>query len=158
MDHHRSINCNLFLFYHSYTSSRDMAYKFTVRVYQTNTNAYFTPIETSVHDAGYWSNTDGQYTLMTGFNTSGAIRFHSGGENVVVFLGNHDKKIWCDIDTDIDGNTAAKLNAEYYDGKARERDRKKHAKSATVVNKKTRRFSLELEGDRNQFVANIIIQ
>ncbi|KAF4569520.1 hypothetical protein EYR40_008495 [Pleurotus pulmonarius] len=135
-----------------------MAYIFTVRIYQSNTNAYFTPIETSVHDAGYWSNTDGQYTLNMGFDTSGAIRLHSGSENVVVFIGNHNKKVWCDLDTDIEGNTAAKLNAQYYDGKVMERERGRHMKSVTAVNYKMRRFCVDLEGEGNQFVANIIIQ
>ncbi|KAL4263785.1 Lectin [Pleurotus pulmonarius] len=105
--------------------NRSMSYKFVVRVYQTNTNAFFKPVETSVYKAGTWSNNDGEHILLLGYDTSAAIRLDAGSEHVVVLLGNHDKNVWCDIDTDIGGKSSAQLNMQYYDGQARERDRKK---------------------------------
>ncbi|KAL4256382.1 fruit body lectin [Pleurotus pulmonarius] len=93
-----------------------MSYKFVVRVYQTNTNAFFKPVETSVYKAGTWSNNDGEHILLLGYDTSAAIRLDAGSEHVVVLLGNHDKNVWCDIDTDIGGKSSAQLNMQYYDG------------------------------------------
>ncbi|KAG9224195.1 hypothetical protein CCMSSC00406_0004694 [Pleurotus cornucopiae] len=136
-----------------------MSYKFVVRVYQTNTNAFFKPVEASVYKAGTWSNNDGEHILLLGYDTSAAIRLDAGSEHVVVFLGNHDKNVWCDIDTDIGGKSSAQLNMQYYDGQARERDRKKFQKSANITNKKARKFNVELVGDPSSHLltANIII-
>ncbi|PPQ80344.1 hypothetical protein CVT25_003627 [Psilocybe cyanescens] len=98
-----------------------MSYSISTFTYQTNTNAFFIPVEKTVWNyanGGTWTpDSAGQTTLtMGGSGTSGIVRFISNaGENFAVVLGVHNYVRWCDIITDIPtSQTATTLQPLYY--------------------------------------------
>ncbi|KAJ7726308.1 fungal fruit body lectin [Mycena maculata] len=101
-----------------------MSYKITLRIYQTNPNAYFCIVEKTVwnhganHDnGGTWSDSDGEQVLTIGSSgTSGILRFLSDtGEYFLIAVGVHNCKRWCDIVSNITPDmTGAKVHPEYY--------------------------------------------
>ncbi|KAJ7903937.1 fungal fruit body lectin [Mycena leptocephala] len=99
-----------------------MSYKITLRVYQTNPNAYFRIVEKTVWNhanGGTWSESDGEQVLiMGGSGTSGILRFLSDtGEYFLVAIGVHNYKRWCDIVSNITPDmTGATVHPEYYTG------------------------------------------
>ncbi|KAJ8488169.1 hypothetical protein ONZ45_g3905 [Pleurotus djamor] len=144
-----------------------MATQITVRIYQTNTNAWFKVVETSVHHAGIWEYKNGEYVLTIGYDTSGAIKVDAGGEEAVFVFGAHDgrDRPWCDVVTDLKpGETASAINREYYPDTApkgctnRSYAREKHQTRSSVTNKKKRRFDVEYKVGSGVIVqADIVI-
>jgi hypothetical protein len=83
-----------------------MSYNITVRVFQTNPDAFFRLAEQTVWNyanGGSWDSVSGAYVLaMGGSGTSGSLRFvSSSGENFVATFGVHNYKRWCDIVTNL---------------------------------------------------------
>jgi hypothetical protein len=141
-----------------------MSYKITLRVYQTNTNAYFHVVEQTVWNyanGGTWSQTDEERTLtMGGSGTSGTIRFVAdNGENFIVALGVHNYKRWCDIVTNLTGEqTGTVINPQYYNSGPRAYQREKQLATYSVSNSKGRKFTINYTvTDGNDLKANIII-
>jgi len=101
-----------------------MSYEITVRVYQTNRNAYFWACEKTVwHKAngGTWSTEKDKHLLhMNGTNTSGIIRFESDSnpqEHFVLAIGIHNQKPWGSIVTGLQpGQTGVMLHSQFYNG------------------------------------------
>lgn len=94
-----------------------MTYKITLRVYQTNVNAWFRVVEKTVwNDAGsgFWTEVDGKHTLtMGGSGTSGTLRF-------LVVVGVHNYRRWTDVVADLTSDqTGMVINPEYYGGGTR---------------------------------------
>jgi len=137
-----------------------MSYKITLRIYQTNTNAFFRVVEQTVWNyanGGTWSDIDGQKVLtMGGSGTSGTIRFQSDtGENFLVIVGVHNYKPWYDIAPDLKNDeTGTVINPEYYGSGVRnngiQRDNVKNAQGRNLAIKFT-------VGEGNDLKANIII-
>ncbi|EFY84236.1 Lectin [Metarhizium acridum CQMa 102] len=96
-----------------------MSYSITVRVYQTNTNTYFHPVERTVFRNGTWSETNTAYVLHMGASgTAGSLRFLAdSGESFIVTLGVHNHKPWGDIVTKLDpaSQTGVVITPEYYE-------------------------------------------
>ena len=143
-----------------------MSYTISVRVYQTNPNAFFNIVEKTVWqyaNGGTWSESNGEQVLtMGGSGTSGTLRFVAdNGENFIVALGVHNYKRWCDIVTNLSNQqTGVIINPEYYDSKYPDREaaREKQLASYNVKNAKGRNFAVNFtKGDGNDLKANIII-
>jgi hypothetical protein len=141
-----------------------MSYKITLRVYQTNPNAYFKVVEQTVWNyanGGTWSNSDGERALtMGGSGTSGTIRFVAdNGENFIVAIGVHNYKRWCDIVTNLNNDqTGVIVNPQYYNGGPRSFAREKQLATYNVNNSKGRKFTINFTvTDGNDLKANIII-
>lgn len=141
-----------------------MSYKITVRVYQTNLNAFFHIVEKTVWNfanGGAWSEIDGELVLnMGGSGTSGTLRFVSDtGENFIAALGVHDYKRWADIVTNLANNqTGVTVNAEYYTPGSRASQREKQLSTYNVNNAKGRKFEVQYTvTEGNDLKANIII-
>jgi hypothetical protein len=141
-----------------------MSYKITLRVYQTNTNAFFKVVEQTVWNyanGGTWTEFDGQKVLtMGGSGTSGTIRFTADtGENFIVALGVHNYKRWCDIVTNLTNDqTGVIINPQYYNGGPRAYMREKQLATYSVSNSKGRKFTITYTvTDGNDLKANIII-
>lgn len=142
-----------------------MSYKITVRVYQTNPNAFFHIVEKTVWNyanGGTWTEVDGQHVLtMGGSGTSGTLRFKSDGpgEEVVVALGVHNYKRWGDIVTGIsNGDTGIIVNGQYYNGGSRAYAREKQLADYSVRSASGRNFEIKYTvADGNDLHANIII-
>ncbi|KAI5781047.1 fungal fruit body lectin [Peziza echinospora] len=143
-----------------------MSYSITVRLYQTNTNAYFSLVEKTVWhyaNGGTWATSNDEYTLtMGGSGTSGVLRLQSDtGERVTFALGVHNYKRWCDIVTGLStSQTGVIINGEYYDAahkdrcQARERQLDTYSVTSTAGRKFTVTYTVK-EG--NALKANIII-
>lgn len=97
-----------------------MTYKITLRVYQTNADAWFHIVEKSVRWGGTWSEVNGQHVLtMPESGTSGTLRFFSEDteEHFLVVVGVHNYRRWTDIVPDLAiGETGAWVNPHYYGG------------------------------------------
>ncbi|KAG0579151.1 hypothetical protein M758_4G077000 [Ceratodon purpureus] len=97
-----------------------MSYAIHVRVIQTNPSNWFNIVEkTNWHYAngGTWADCDGDHTLtMGGSGTSGMLRFkNAAGDYLLVALGIHNYKRWCDIVTDAkSSDTGVVINPTYY--------------------------------------------
>ncbi|KIK57114.1 hypothetical protein GYMLUDRAFT_229808 [Collybiopsis luxurians FD-317 M1] len=111
-----------------------MSYTITVKVYQTNPNAFFQLVEKGVWyyaNGGTWSETDGVHKLtMGGSGTSGILRFRTeqGKEAFFVALGVHNYKPWVDIITGLaDDVTGVKALPEYYNDTNPERVKSREA-------------------------------
>jgi hypothetical protein len=138
-----------------------MSYSISVRVFQTNPNAFFQVVEQTVFTKGTWTESNGEHVLtMINSGTSGTIRFAANnGENFIVALGVHNYKRWCDIVTNLtDEQTGVKINPEYYNGGSRAYAREKQLSSYNVNNSKGRKFTVTYTvTEGNALVANIII-
>lgn len=143
-----------------------MSYKITVRVYQTNPNAFFHSVENSVWNyanGGTWSEVDGQQVLtMGGSGTSGTLRFVSdSGENFIVAMGVHNYKRWGDIVTNLQNDqTGVIINPQYYSNQNPDREKAREAQLVeyNVKNAKGRNFEIKYTvSDGNNLAANIII-
>ncbi|KIK55803.1 hypothetical protein GYMLUDRAFT_175039 [Collybiopsis luxurians FD-317 M1] len=96
-----------------------MSYTINVKVYQTNTNAFFHIVEQGVYaNGGTWHESNGVHVLTMGSSgTSGMLIFRTeqGKEPFWVVQGVHNYRPWVDIVTNLsDDVTAAKGLAEYY--------------------------------------------
>ncbi|GJF00619.1 fungal fruit body lectin [Phanerochaete sordida] len=96
-----------------------MSYTITLRIYQTNTNAFFRVVEAAVWTAaggGTWDAVRGEHVLTVNSGSAGVLRLVSDtGEVSTVALGVHEDKRWCDIVTGLQpGQTAASVLGEYY--------------------------------------------
>jgi len=139
-----------------------MSYKITLRVYQTNQNAFFRVVEQTVFHDGSWSDIDGQRVLNMGYSgTSGTIRFESDtGENFLVAIGVHNYKRWCDIVTDLktDREAGVTVNPQYYNNGERHAQREKQLASFATKNAHGRNIEVRFTvSDGNDLKANIII-
>ncbi|KAI2612205.1 lectin [Hypoxylon fragiforme] len=131
-----------------------MSYSIKVRVYQTNTNAFFTLVESGCwHYAsgGTWDCSSppcsSSLTLsMGGSGTSGMLRFRTeqGKEAFFVAMGVHNYKPWVDVVTGLANDvTCVSALPEYYNDvnpvrcKAREAQRT----SQTILNADHRKIS-----------------
>ncbi|PPQ66974.1 hypothetical protein CVT24_008388 [Panaeolus cyanescens] len=145
-------------------SLSQMSYKITVRIYQTNPNAFFQVVEKTVWNyanGGTWTESNGQHVLtMGGSGTSGTLRFLSdNGENFIVALGVHNYKRWCDIVTNLKNDqTGIIINPQYYNSGPRAYQREKQLSSYDVNNAQERNFAVTFtEGDGHDLACNIII-
>ncbi|KZP10250.1 lectin [Athelia psychrophila] len=137
-----------------------MSYKISLRVFQTNPNAFFHIVEHSCFTKCHWSKVDGEMILnMDNSGTSGTLRLLSDtGENFVVVLGVHNYKRWCDIVPDLKNDTGASLNPEYYDGGHRSSQREKQRSSFQLDNAKGRKCEIKFIKEEGQNLqANLII-
>jgi Fungal fruit body lectin len=143
-----------------------MSYKITVRVYQTNQNAFFQIVEKTMWEyanGGTWTQENGQEVItMGGSGTSGTLRFVADtGENFIVALGVHNYKRWCDIVTNLANNEPGVIiNPQYYNSQNpdREAQREKQLTTYSVANSKGRKFTVTYTvTDGNDLKANIII-
>ncbi|KDR78256.1 hypothetical protein GALMADRAFT_65329 [Galerina marginata CBS 339.88] len=140
-----------------------MSYTTTLRLYQTNPNAYFRPVEQTVWNyanGGTWSHIDEERKLaMGGSGTSGTIRFVADtGDNFLVAVGVHNYKRWCDIVPDLTSTqTGAVIQPLYYTG-PRNSQREQQSAACTATNSKGRKFNVVYTvGDGNDLKANIVI-
>lgn len=140
-----------------------MSYNITVRVYQTNTKAFFNIVEKTVWkyaNGGTWSESNGAQVLsMGGSGTSGTLRFQSSdGEKFIVALGVHNYKRWCDIVSNLGNDqTGVVINPEYYDG-TRDSARELQRAEYNVSNAQGRKLEVNfVVADGNNLEANIII-
>lgn len=105
------IHTNHFLTAHRSPSTTIMTYTITVRVYQSNPNAFFEIVEKTVWNyanGGTWTVKDDRQVLtMGGSGTSGILRFVSGEERFIVALGVHNYKRWVDVSTGLAPNQTA---------------------------------------------------
>ncbi|KIJ57105.1 hypothetical protein M422DRAFT_238675 [Sphaerobolus stellatus SS14] len=114
-----------------------MSYTITIRVYQTNPNAFFHNVEKTVWkyaNGGTWGESNGEYVLtMGGSGTSGSVRFVSDtGENFVATFGVHNYK--------------------------RDAQRENQLATYNVANAKGRKFTINYTvPDGNNLKANLII-
>ncbi|KZV96848.1 hypothetical protein EXIGLDRAFT_764915 [Exidia glandulosa HHB12029] len=71
-----------------------MSYTIIVKVFQTNPNAWFEVIESTVWhyaNGGSWTKANDKYVLTMGSTgTSGILRFQSGDQYFIVALGVDD--------------------------------------------------------------------
>ncbi|KAG8984657.1 hypothetical protein FRB94_010974 [Tulasnella sp. JGI-2019a] len=142
-----------------------MSYKITIKVFQTNPNAYFHNVERTVWkfaNGGTWMDINGEMVLnMGGSGTSGSLRFQAdNGESFVATFGVHNYKRWCDIVTNLSSEqTGMVINAQYYDGtKDRAAAREAQRASYNVNNASGRKITInftQVEG--NDLKANLII-
>jgi hypothetical protein len=104
-----------------------------------------------------------QILTMGGSGTSGTLRFHNAntGEYVSFTVGFHNYKSWCDIVTNLDPkDSAAKINAQYYEGDDKDRFamRENQTQEHSVKNSKGRNFTVKFVGGSGQNVeAQMII-
>jgi len=139
-----------------------MSYTITVRVYQTNPNAFFDVVEETVWNfanGGTWEDVKGQKVLtMGGSGTSGTLRFKTeSGENFIVAMGVHNYKRWCDIVPDLPNNeTGVVINPKYYhDWSGR---REKQLSNFSTTSAKDRKLSIDYTtADGHNLVAIIVI-
>jgi hypothetical protein len=144
-----------------------MSYNIKVRVYQTNTNAFFRIVEQGVWhyaNGGTWSDKDGVLTLtMGGSGTSGMLRFMTehGKEAFFIALGVHNYKRWVDIVTGLaDDVTCVKALPEYYNdtNPVRVQSREAQRTSQSITNMYGRNISANYSvAEGNNLDLNIII-
>jgi hypothetical protein len=143
-----------------------MSYKISLRIYQTNPNAYFNIVEKTVWNyanGGTWSESNGEQVLtMGGSGTSGILRFVADtGEKFIVAVGVHNYKRWCDIVTNLgNDHTGVIINPQYYNSQDPDREaaREKQLSAYNVKNTKGRNFAVTFTvTDGNDLKANIII-
>ncbi|KAF8999149.1 fungal fruit body lectin [Cyathus striatus] len=141
-----------------------MSYKISVRIFQTNPNAYFRVVEKTVWNyanGGAWDTVNDEYVLtMGGSGTSGTLRFLAdSGENFIVAVGVHNYKRWGDIVTNLSNDqTGIIINGEYYNVKEREQAREKQLSNYNVKNAKGRNFAINYTvADGNDLRCNVII-
>ncbi|KAF8434250.1 lectin [Terfezia claveryi] len=140
-----------------------MSYTISVRIYQTNTNAFFQLVEKTVWNyanGGTWTEANDEHILtIGGSGTSGTLRFSSDtGERFLVALGVHNYKRWGDIVTGLSTDqTGVVLNAEYYNS-VRSFAREKQLSTYTVTSGQGRKFTVTYTvAEGNNLRANIII-
>ena len=96
-----------------------MSYTIHLRVNQTGTD-FFGMVEQTVWyyaNGGTWTYNNGEMVLtMGGSGTSGTLRFkNASGSLVLVALGVHNYKRWCDIVTDLaPKDTGVAIQPTYY--------------------------------------------
>ncbi|KIK57113.1 hypothetical protein GYMLUDRAFT_87113 [Collybiopsis luxurians FD-317 M1] len=144
-----------------------MSYSIKVKVYQTNTNAFFQLVEKDVWyyaNGGVWNESDGVHKLsMGGSGTSGMLRFRSeqGNEAFWVAQGVHNYKPWVDIVTNLTNDyTGVKGLPEYYGstvpGRAQAREAQRTSWQA--VNAQGRKITANFTvSSGNNLELNIII-
>ncbi|KAF8839609.1 lectin [Paxillus ammoniavirescens] len=117
-----------------------MSYSIKLRIHQPNIAiGFFSIVESTVWsyaNGGTWSNADGDQTLtMGGSGTSGTLRFMSDmGERLIVAIGVHNYKRWCDIATGLAPNaTGVVVNGEYYNSGKRAYMREKQLAEYSVT-------------------------
>lgn len=123
-----------------------MSYTINVRVYQTNTNAFFHVVEQAVWTyggGGSWTALNDEHVLRMGASgTCGTIRFESDtGERFIVALGVHNYARWVDIVTGLEGHdTCIKLTPEWYNGGFRAYMREKQPTEHSAVSPQGRKI------------------
>lgn len=132
-----------------------MSYSIKVKVYQTNTNAFFQLIEKGVWhyaDGGVWTEQSDIHKLtMGGSGTSGILRFKTeqGKEAFFVALGVHNCKPWVDIITGLANDiTGVRALPEYYNGTNPDRE---HSREAQRTNQEV------LNADRRKIGARYAV-
>jgi len=142
-----------------------MSYTITLRVYQTNTNAFFHVVEKTVWgyaNGGTWDEFHGEHVLkMGGSGTCGTLRFQTDlGEKFVVAVAVHNYERWCDIVQDVHNDqTGATIQAEYYNGGDRTRQREKQLPNYSSVGSAGRNVSINFTGkEGNDLKADIFIK
>ncbi|XP_006455555.1 XCL-like lectin [Agaricus bisporus var. bisporus H97] len=141
-----------------------MSYTITIRVYQTDPNAFFRRVEQTCWkyaNGCTWDEAKGEYVLtMGGSGTSGSLRFVSDtGERFVATFGVHNWKRWCDIVTNLtDEQTALVINQEYYGVPYRDAARERQLTSYSVSDREGRKYTINYTvTDGNNLKANLII-
>ena len=144
-----------------------MSYTIKVRVYQTNTNAFFRIVEKGVWhyaNGGTWKDVDGYHILtMGGSGTSGILRFmtEQGKEAFFIALGVHNYKPWVDTITGLgDDITGVRALPEYYNNTNPERVKSREAQrtSQSILNINSRTISTKYRvAEGNNLELDIII-
>ena len=96
-----------------------MSYTIHLRINQTGTDWFGIVEKTVWHYAngGVWTEVNGENVLtMNGSGTSGTLRFKdAAGDYVLIAMGVHNYKRWCDIVTDLaSSNTGVEVHPTYY--------------------------------------------
>lgn len=146
-------------------SFHSMSYKITIRVFQTNSNAYFHLGEQTIWNyakGGTWSDIHNELVLDMGDSgTSGTLRFVSSDmkEQFVLAVGVHNYKRWADIVTNLTHEqTGTSIQAEYYNEGRRAYAREKQLANYQVANAGGRNFSINYTvEDGDDLRANLII-
>lgn len=92
-----------------------MSYTIHLRINQTTTD-WFGIVEKTVN-LGTWTEVNGEHILnLVNSGVSGTLRFESvSSDYVLVALGIHNYKRWCDIVTDLKStDTALAIHPQYY--------------------------------------------
>ncbi|KIK92214.1 hypothetical protein PAXRUDRAFT_830161 [Paxillus rubicundulus Ve08.2h10] len=141
-----------------------MSYTIKLLIHQANPAAGFAIVERTVWhyaNGGTWSDADGSQTLaMGGSGTSGTLRFMSNkGERLIVAVGVHNYKRWCDIATGLAPDaTGIVVNAEYYNSSKRAYMREKqlaqHSVTSPAGTKVTVKYTV---ADGNYLQADVTI-
>ena len=145
-----------------------MTYTINVRIYQTNTNAFFKVVERSSNlgnglGSSNWTEANDQHVLTMGVSgTSGMLRLLSNtGEHVTIVLGVHNYVRWVDVVADGDSHLyGGSILQQYYSGVPRDRRavRERQAATHTCTNAKGRRFTVSYsQPEGENLVANVII-
>ncbi|KIJ07899.1 hypothetical protein PAXINDRAFT_102766 [Paxillus involutus ATCC 200175] len=142
-----------------------MSYTIKLLIHQSNPAAGFSIVERTVwHYAsgGTWSDADGSQTLdMGGSGTSGTLRFMSNkGERLIVAVGVHNYKRWCDIATGLAPDaTGIVVNGEYYNSSKRAYMREKQLSQYSVTSPAGTKVTVKYTvADGNYLQADVTIE
>ena len=141
-----------------------MAYKISVRIYQTKPDAFFRVVEQSVWTGGQWTKNGDEFVLdMHSSGTSGALRLLSEtGEHIIATFGVHNYVRWCDIVTGLGKeDSGTKILPQWYEENT-ERGKVKWKQLASYnvdsISPRRRNFAIQYTvADGNNLVANLII-
>jgi Fungal fruit body lectin len=142
-----------------------MSYTITIRVFQTNTNAFFNIVEKTVWyyaGGGTWTESNGEHVLTMGDSgTSGSLRLVADtGESFFVVFGVHNWKKWGAVVTDLaKDQTGVSLHPQYYAGGSKStRSDWNQLDSYTVTNLGGRSFTVTYtEPEGHALKCNLII-
>ncbi|PIL28296.1 hypothetical protein GSI_09585 [Ganoderma sinense ZZ0214-1] len=141
-----------------------MAYVITARLFQCNPTLCATLVEQTCQVNASWAECKGAYVLsMTGSGTSGTLRFNlANGEYILVGLGVHNYKRWCDVKTAVDpsNSTGMTIHPKYYqEGTDENAMIWKQLAQYSVKSAKGTTCSVSYSvADGNNLVADIVIQ
>jgi hypothetical protein len=134
-----------------------MSYTITVRVFNTNPNAFFRLVEQTVFTDGTWDRVEENYVFTMGYSgTAGSLRFVSDTDpqqNFIATVGVHNYLRWCDIVTDLTNRqTGVVITPQYYSDQYpdRERQRETQLSSCSIKNAQGRQFSVQYTVNEGQ--------
>ena len=141
-----------------------MSYTIRLRINQTGAD-WFGIVEKTAQVDGFWTEVNGENILtMNGSGTSGTLRFKNAADDyVLVALGVHNYRRWCDILTDITHkDTGVQINPTYYQDASVPGSRSpmlwKQLDKIEKTDSKGKKFAVNyIKADGNELIATITI-
>ncbi|KAF9226106.1 lectin [Gyrodon lividus] len=142
-----------------------MSYSIKLRLFQMNpSRGFFSFVESTCWNyakGGTWCHgSNGCMLTMGGSGTSGTLRFMSDkGERIIVAIGVHDYKRWCDVVTGLAPDaTGVVINGEYYNDGKRAHVREKQLSQYSVTSASGTKVEIKFTvAEGNALQADIII-